>query len=86
MKTTILCILSALIFVFGTLAFSVYFLAGKGDYSVCQKDAQSYYEKITAQDKAFYWIENAGHSMFMDTPKQYCGIIKEILEKLKYIE
>lgn len=62
----------------------VYFLAGKGDYSVCQKDAQNYYEKITAPDKAFYWIENAGHSMFMDSPKQYCGIIKEILGKLKY--
>lgn len=64
----------------------VYFLAGKDDYSVCQKDAQNYYEKITAPDKAFYWIENAGHSMFMDSPKQYCGIIKEILEKVKYIE
>lgn len=64
----------------------VYFLAGKGDYSVCQKDAQTYYEKITAPDKAFYWIENAGHSMFMDSPKQYCEVIKDILGKLKYIE
>ena len=64
----------------------VYFLAGKGDYSVCQKDAQSYYKKITAPDKAFYWIENTGHSMFMDSPKQYCEVIKEILGKLKYSE
>lgn len=62
----------------------VYFLAGKGDYSVCQKDTQTYYEKITAPDKAFYWIENTGHSMFMDSPTRYCGIVKEILGKLKY--
>lgn len=64
----------------------VYFLAGKGDYSVCQKDVQTYYEKIIAPDKAFYWLENSGHSMFMDSPKQYCEVIKEILGKLKYTE
>ena len=29
----------------------------KGDYSVCQKDAEAYYESIEAPDKAFYWIE-----------------------------
>lgn len=60
----------------------VYFLAGKGDYSVCQKDAQTYYEKITASDKVFYWIENAGHSMFMDSPNRYCEVLKEILGKV----
>ncbi|WP_297644821.1 alpha/beta fold hydrolase [uncultured Treponema sp.] len=68
------------------VAISKKYLAGKGDYSVCQKDAQIYYEKITAPDKAFYWIENAGHSMFMDSPNRYCEVIKEILGKLKYSE
>lgn len=60
----------------------VYYLAGKGDYAVCQKDAQAYYESIEAPDKAFYWIENAGHSMFMDNPKLYSDTIKNILSKI----
>lgn len=59
----------------------VYYLAGKGDYAVCQKDAEAYYESIEAPDKAFYWIENAGHSMFMDNPKVYCDTIKDIMSK-----
>ena len=61
----------------------VYYLAGKGDYAVCQKDAQAYYESIEAPDKAFYWIENAGHSMFMDNPKLYCDTVKNILSKIE---
>lgn len=61
----------------------VYYLAGKGDYAVCQKDARAYYEKIEAPDKAFYWIENAGHSMFMDNPKQYCDTVKNVLSKIE---
>ncbi|MGN0592950.1 MAG: alpha/beta fold hydrolase [Ruminococcus sp.] len=60
----------------------VYYLAGKGDYAVSQEDAQAYYEKIEAPDKAFYWIENAGHSMFMDHPELYCDTIKDILSKM----
>lgn len=59
----------------------VYYLAGKGDYAVCQNDAEAYYESIEAPDKAFYWIENAGHSMFIDNPKLYCDAIKDILSK-----
>ena len=55
----------------------VYYLAGKGDYAVCQKDAQAYYESIEAPDKAFYRIENVGHSMFMDNPKLYSYTIKK---------
>lgn len=60
----------------------VYYLAGKGDYAVCQKDAEAYIENIEAPDKTFYWIENAGHSMFMDNPKVYCETIKDILSKI----
>lgn len=60
----------------------VYYLAGTGDYAVCQKDAQVYYENIEAPDKVFYWVENAGHSMFMDNPKMYSDIIKNILSKM----
>lgn len=61
----------------------VYYLAGEGDYAVCQKDTEAYYESIKAPDKDFYWIENAGHSMFMDNPKLYCDTIKNILSKIK---
>lgn len=60
---------------------SVYYISGKGDYAVCQQDAKAYYESIKAPDKEFYWIENAGHSMFMDNPKLYCDTIKNILSK-----
>lgn len=60
----------------------VYYLAGTGDYAVCQKDVQAYYENIEAPDKAFYWVENAGHSMFMDNPKLYCDTIKNILSRI----
>lgn len=59
----------------------IYYLAGEGDYAVCQKDVEEYYKSIKAPDKAFYWIENAGHSMFMDNPKLYCDTIKDILSK-----
>ena len=61
----------------------VYYIVGKGDYAVCQKDIETYYESIEAPDKAFYWIENAGHSMFMDNPKLYCDTIKDILSKIR---
>lgn len=60
----------------------VYYIAGKGDYAVCQQDAEAYYESIKAPDKAFYWIDNAGHSMFMDNPKLYCDTVKDILSKI----
>ena len=61
----------------------VYYLAGKGDYAVCQKDAREYYENIEAPDKAFYCIENSGHSMFMDNPELYCDTVKNILSRSK---
>ena len=60
----------------------VYYLAGKSDYAVCQKDVEAYYENIEAPDKDFYWLENTGHSMFMDNPKVYCDTIKDILSKI----
>lgn len=60
----------------------VYYLAGKDDYAVCQKDAKAYYERIEAPDKAFYWLENTGHSMFMDNPELYCDTIKIILSEI----
>lgn len=40
------------------------------------------YENTEAPDKAFYWVENAGHSMFMDHPELYCDTIKDILSKM----
>lgn len=60
----------------------VYYLAGEGDYAVCQRDIKAYYETIEAPDKAFYQLKNAGHSMFMDNPQQYCDTIKDIISKL----
>ncbi|MGN1131517.1 MAG: alpha/beta fold hydrolase [Ruminococcus sp.] len=60
----------------------VYYLAGEGDYAVCQKDAEEYFKTIKAPKKGFYWIENAGHSMFMDNPKKYCDTVKDILNNI----
>lgn len=59
----------------------VYYIAGDSDYGVCQNDVRNYYKKITAPDKAFYMLENTGHSPFMDNPQLYCNTIKEILNK-----
>ena len=66
-----------------TYSVPVYYIAGKNDYAVCQNDAEKYYKGIKAPDKDFYWIENAGHSMFMDNPTAYCNTVKEILSKSK---
>lgn len=65
-----------------TYQIPVYYLAGAGDYAVCQRDAEAYYETIEAPDKAFYKLENVGHSMFMDNPQLYCNTIKDILERV----
>ncbi len=59
----------------------VYYIAGDSDYGVCQNDVRHYYDKITAPDKAFYMLENTGHSPFMDNPQLYCKTIKDILNK-----
>lgn len=61
----------------------VYFIAGEGDYSICQTDARLYYESIDAPDKAFYMLKNVGHNMFMDNPILFCNTIKDIITKMK---
>ncbi len=61
----------------------VYYISGEGDYAVCQNDVQNYYESIEAPDKAFYLLENVGHTMFMDNPKLYCESVKTILSRIK---
>lgn len=61
----------------------VYYIGGEGDFVVCQYNAKAYYETITAPDKNFYWLENVGHSPFMDNPKLYCDTVKSILERVK---
>lgn len=61
----------------------IYFVSGDGDYAVCQKDVEIYYESISALDKKYYKLENVGHSMFMDNPPLYCEAIEEILSRLE---
>lgn len=51
--------------------FPVYYIAGSNDYMIPQKAAKEYYNTITAPDKAFVTIDNTGHSMFMDNPKEF---------------
>ncbi len=60
----------------------VYYISGEGDYAVCQKDAEEYYESIEAPRKNFYKLENVGHCMFMDNPKLYCDTIDDILSEV----
>ena len=61
----------------------VYYISSEGDYAVCQNDVQNYYESIEAPGKAFYLLENVGHTMFMDNPKLYCESIKTILSRIE---
>lgn len=60
----------------------VYYIGGEGDFVVCQYNAKAYYETVTAPDKEFYWLENVGHSPFMDNPQLYCDTVKDILERI----
>lgn len=61
----------------------VFYIAGEGDYVVCQKNAEAYYETVQAPDKGFYWLKNVGHSPFMDDPQLYCDTVKAILERVE---
>lgn len=60
----------------------VYYIGGEGDFVVCQYNAKAYYEVIMAPDKGFYWLENVGHSPFMDDPELYCDTVKCILNRI----
>lgn len=60
--------------------FPVYFIAGSNDYMVPQEAAREYYGKITAPDKNFVTIENTGHSMFMDNPKEFSKVVLSFFE------
>ena len=60
----------------------VYYIAGEGDYAVCQDDVRAYYETIDAPDKAFCQIPNAGHTMFMDAPDKFADTIRDIMAKI----
>lgn len=61
-------------------AFPVYYIAGSDDYMVPQETAKEYYSKITAPDKNFVIIENTGHSMFMDNPKEFSKMVLSFFE------
>lgn len=60
--------------------FPVYYIAGSDDYAVPQELAKKYYDTVTAPDKEFVTVENTGHSMFMDNPKEFSRVVLSFFE------
>jgi len=60
----------------------VYYVLGRNDWQVPSSLAAEYFEKINAPHKGLYWIENAGHAVDIDNPKDFSKVIKEILSQL----
>ena len=57
----------------------VYYLLGRHDKWTDSVTAAQYFETIQAPKKALYWIENAGHMVDTDKPKDFFGTIKEVM-------
>ena len=59
-----------------------YFLIGREDYTTNQDMAYSYYEKLIAPEKNFFWFEGFGHNNCYEDPDRFISIIRdEILNK-----
>lgn len=60
-----------------------YLLSGRQDWQVPGLCAYQYYESIIAPDKAFFWIENAGHSTDLDQPQAVNQVLEEICQRVR---
>jgi pimeloyl-ACP methyl ester carboxylesterase len=66
-------------------AFSVpvFFIHGGNDSQVPPELAEEYLDKLSAPDKGFYKIENAGHIVFADKLSEVQSVTLEIIARLK---
>ena len=60
----------------------VYYILGRHDEMTSSIIAAKYFEKIKAPKKGLYWIENAGHLLDTDNPRDFFTALKEIVRNL----
>ncbi len=61
---------------------SVYFLAGKYDYTCCYELQKEYFDFLETPEKYFYTFENSAHSPLFEEPEKTKEIIKFIKSHL----
>jgi pimeloyl-ACP methyl ester carboxylesterase len=57
------------------------FIQGEDDYITPTKLVEDYYLSVTTEKKEIVTIENAGHTPFLDNPKQFCEAVKAFLSE-----
>jgi pimeloyl-ACP methyl ester carboxylesterase len=60
----------------------MYFVHAESDWQVPLELAREYYEGITAPDKDFYVVENAGHFTLVDNPEGTIATTSAIIKRL----
>jgi len=60
----------------------IYFICGRNDWQVPSVLVDTYYSSIEAPDKAFHWIENAGHLADIDNPDGFNQSLWAICQRL----
>lgn len=63
--------------------FPICFIQGSHDWITPTDLVKDYYKKLNAEHKAFFIIENAGHTPFLDNPDEFCKKIKQFLESIQ---
>lgn len=62
--------------------FPVYFISGENDWQVPYVCVKEYFDKITAPDKKFFLLKNAGHLTDLENPQDYNNALNEICERI----
>jgi pimeloyl-ACP methyl ester carboxylesterase len=57
----------------------IYFIQGENDCITPTDLVEKYYSKISAPKKEMIVMENAGHTPFLDNPKEFCDIVNKWL-------
>ena len=60
----------------------VYYILGRYDEWTSSVIVEEYFNTINAPQKGLYWIENAGHMMDTDNPKDFFDAIQNIIKQL----
>lgn len=57
----------------------VYYILGRHDEMTSSTIAAKFFDKIKAPKKGLYWIENAGHLVDTDNPKEFFSALRDIV-------
>ena len=57
------------------------FIAGRYDWVTPSALVQAYMRDVSAPEKEFLWIDNAGHAPFMDQPAAFAAAIRDGLDR-----